>query len=116
MVVSGGVQYPYVADIPPCLGERKDDKIDNILVARRLLSECFVVPPPPPDYDAEGIFRQSLVPMGQLGEYWFFNNDPDAVYAVPFGAFPKSYHRAPGKHPSDAIVDYMKSRVRLYAE
>jgi hypothetical protein len=38
-------------------------------------------------YDESGAFVLSLEPYtGQLGEYVFLKDDPDHVYAVPFGS------------------------------
>jgi hypothetical protein len=78
--------YPWIADTPPALGEQPGDAVDGVLIARRLLSECFIATPDPPPYDENGIYKQSLVPLNQIGEYWYLRDDPEAVYAVPFGA------------------------------
>lgn len=86
MVVSFGFsEYPWIADTEPVMGQRDADRFDGHVVARRLLTEGFSIIPPPPPYDEDGIYRQALAPLGQIGEYWFFESDPDAFYAIPFG-------------------------------
>ena len=96
------VDMTWIADKPPVIGRMKEDKLDDRWMARRRIGECFSVAPPEPPYDQDGIFRRSLVGIGQAGEYWYFRKDPGYVMAVPFGAL---------ANLGLAAVDYMKSRM-----
>lgn len=111
MTIWNGVNYPWIPDTPIVLGVRASDRVDSDLICRRSIRACFDTTPPTPVYDSDGVFRQSLVPFGQLGEYWFLENDPTAVVAVPIGCrFYKDGKQLPG------FVDYVKGRAALARE
>jgi hypothetical protein len=76
----------------PVIGAHKGDAIPGTrcAVGRASISYCYDEAAPPINWNAirilpDGVLRLSLVPVGQLGELWFTPDDPDAVYAVPWG-------------------------------
>lgn len=85
-MVIGGESYPWIPDVPAIIGQHPDDRIDGVLMARRAIKDLFSEPPPEPPYGGSGIYKQSLLPAHQIGEYWYLQSDPDHLYAVPFGA------------------------------
>lgn len=79
-------EYPYIPDIVPVIGGQDDDNKNGILIARRLIRDHFKIAPEIP-YEDDGAFCFNLVPLKQLGEYWYIRDDPEAFYAVPFATF-----------------------------
>lgn len=104
-MVYNGIDYPWLPDTHAVIGQQKEDYLDGIAIARRSVGDLFTNGPPPvPEYDSDGIFRQSLIPFGQLGSYWFFRDDPGSVCAVPY--HPRMFE--------EGAADYFKSRVKMY--
>lgn len=61
---------------------------DAVITPRNPVARCRVADlydnyTPPPYVDS--VYRLSLIPYGEIGEYVFFEDDPDHAYAVPFG-------------------------------
>jgi hypothetical protein len=78
---------PWIPGRQPVMGADPADydaSGDYVFVARRLVSEYFDGLFPRPPY-VDGVYRQSLELLQQCGEYWFFEDEPEAFYAVPFG-------------------------------
>lgn len=74
---------------PPVIGAEEGDGIPGTTyaVGRKSVSEAYDGGRPFLDesFFNNGVSVINLVPWGQLGEYWFVEDQPDMIYAVPFG-------------------------------
>lgn len=76
---------------PPVIGRHKGDKIPgaSFSIGRSLLTEAYDKVPSFPweliRSHPDGVLRLSLIPLGQVGEYWLSADDQDAIYAIPWG-------------------------------
>jgi hypothetical protein len=80
-----------MADYPPpkhaAVIDTETDRIsDHVCVGRYTADFAYEGEFQPPPYGEDGAYILSLVPFGQLGFYVFLKEDPEYIYAFPFGA------------------------------